>query len=113
MTQQTFSLHQHDTIRQTWPAVGEMGFCRGAHCHRPVLWVRTVAGVAQPLDPEPVDDGTVYFSHDGLARTIAKLERAGVLWIGPRYRPHHQSCPDALQYTRPSRRPRRHQEEAP
>jgi len=70
-------------------------FCRS--CGAPVLWVTTINNKAMPLDPEPVEDGNLFLTDEGVATVI----EPGSLWDHlpiPRYVSHFVSCPDRDQW---------------
>lgn len=65
-----------------------------------VLWVKTAAGKAMPLDGRPADDGNIVLE-DGVAHYLKKGEAppAGTL----RWRSHFATCPQAAAHRRPAR----------
>lgn len=89
--------------------------CRG--CKAPIRWVRlrgpdgTVAGTSHPIDPDPVDDGTILledrFFPNGtqIGAIAARPPLAGQLTLAgdiaeaaPRYRSHYATCPRAQDF---------------
>lgn len=74
--------------------------CRS--CGAPLLWVYTVAGNLMPLDAEPNEKGYVVLV-DGKAHTIRNDLFDAMLPEGPRYMPHHATCPNAAQHRRQKR----------
>lgn len=86
----------------------------GAHCSKcdaPILWVATVNGKMQPLDREPNEDGNIRLTPNfrptdkGVlqeCKVITKAERESLFPPeGPRYMPHHATCPFAQEFRKP------------
>lgn len=68
-----------------------------AHCNScgaELLWVRTEAGKATPLDAQPTDNGNIAVV-DGVAHVCYDLldDDAGL-----RYTSHFATCPDAKEH---------------
>lgn len=75
-----------------------MNACRS--CKAPVLWTRTAAGKAMPLDPEPNPAGNVVLVK-GVAVVLGKRAAEGVAAVeGTRYMPHWATCPNAKEHKR-------------
>jgi len=62
-------------------------------CRAPIIWVRTKAGKATPLDATPIADGAWQISADGQAIHVA----TGADMFAPpeRYTSHFATCPQA------------------
>jgi len=66
--------------------------CRA--CDAEIMWVRTVAGKAMPLDIEPDPNGNVVL-RAGVAVVLGPLERTIAEEEGETLRmPHHATCPN-------------------
>lgn len=72
-----------------------MSACRS--CGATVLWTRTVAGKAMPLDPTPIDGGNVVLEN-GRARVVSKANPAPD--GAKRYVSHHATCPQRARWRR-------------
>lgn len=73
-----------------------MDTCRS--CGAPITWARTSKGKRIPLDPDPVENGNVVVTDDGLA-TVLSVERLANV-TGPRFVSHFVTCPFARQHRR-------------
>ena len=69
-----------------------MGSCR--RCPEPVLWVRTPAGKAMPVDPEPSADGNVAVRRDGRGAWLGRVVTAELplLPYERLHLPHFATC---------------------
>ena len=76
--------------------------CRS--CGAEILWARTVAGKAIPLDAEPRPDGNVRIAPIGGIDAALVLtdpaERAAAQIEGPVYVTHFATCPNAAEHRR-------------
>lgn len=71
-----------------------MGASACRSCDAIIVWVRTVAGKAMPLDRDPDPNGNVVL-RDGVAVVLGPLERAIAEEEGELLRmPHHATCPN-------------------
>lgn len=62
-------------------------------CQAPIIWAKTEAGRAMPLDAEPVDDGNMELLPDGICRFVPKGDHTTV--VVPLYKSHFATCPHA------------------
>ena len=67
--------------------------CR--YCSAPIIWVRTAAGRAMPLDAEPNPDGNVELVErfDGPDEVLVHAQPPLATW-GVIYMPHFATCPN-------------------
>jgi hypothetical protein len=79
--------------------------CRA--CGARMVWTRTAAGKAMPLDAEPHPDGNVRLLPDGSCEVLSapdlEAQRARESLGGPflaLYRSHFASCPQASRFRR-------------
>ncbi len=69
--------------------------CRG--CGQRMIWGKTVAGKAIPLDPELSERGNMILEN-GVAKVVDRsLYPPGVKL----YMPHHATCPKAQEFRKP------------
>ena len=69
----------------------DYGTCRS--CPARIIWVTMAkSGKTTCLDAEPVENGNIVLHEDG--RTAYMLKK-GEAYVGPRYRSHFVSCPEA------------------
>jgi hypothetical protein len=80
--------------------------CRS--CGAAVIWTRTAAGKAMPVDAEPVDGGNVLLSRGpadvGIPTATVVGKRVQPSIFGddsPRYTSHFATCPHADTHRRP------------
>lgn len=74
-----------------------MSACRS--CHAEVVWVVLTTGRRMPLDPAPVERGTVVLDRpDNLGRVVPAS--AEVPEGTPRFAPHFATCPNASAHRR-------------
>lgn len=94
--------------------MSEQGRCRS--CNAAILWVETESGRRMPLDPEPMEDGSIIIhmgpNHQQKASEIAHIETAEEAAARSKatepaartaYVSHFVTCPDAARWRR--RRP--------
>ena len=79
----------------------EHGICRS--CGANILWARSAkTNALMPIDPDPVENGNIVLSADGLATTLS-----GDLWetmhSGLRYISHFATCPNAKEHRKRTR----------
>jgi hypothetical protein len=69
------------------------------YCSAPIIWAKTPAGRAMPIDPEPVDMGNVQLlERDSEADApLAVVTVPALIAEGQRYRSHFVTCPKAAQ----------------
>lgn len=80
----------------------EASKCRS--CGANILWVRTAAtGSLMPLDAIPVPDGNVVIK-DGVAHALNGRDLFEPMLDGPRYMPHHATCPEAAKHRKPRKK---------
>lgn len=81
-------------------SLGEMGLGRCRTCHAPILWVRMAgSGKANPLDPEPREDGNIVLDDEGDAVYLRPRQGGSALVT---YVSHFSTCPDSKQHRRTS-----------
>ena len=70
---------------------GQVGRCRS--CGKPIIWARTEAGKAMPVDALPVATGNLVATGEDTVRYVSKGRPAepGV----PLYVSHFSTCPDS------------------
>lgn len=73
-----------------------MSACRT--CHQRIVWARTAAGKAIPLDPDPVPGGNVVLVA-GVATVLGPIAGAYSL-DPPRHQSHFATCPQADSHRR-------------
>lgn len=76
-------------------------------CGKPVTWVYTEAGKKMPLDPLPVEDGTIVYAGDGpdRVRVLKKADQDDLFLARlQRYKSHFATCPKAGSFKKPPRR---------
>lgn len=77
-----------------------MSRCRS--CDAPIVWRKTEAGKAMPLDPTASRSGNVQLLPGGACRVVAGEERDEMLAKGQTlYLPHHSTCPQGREWKRP------------
>jgi hypothetical protein len=88
--------------------MSDRGTCRS--CGAPILWVKTEAGKAIPLDPDPIEGGNIIISVQGRGVEVAHVEteiekRARLACPIPAGRTafisHFATCPQAKKWRRP------------
>jgi hypothetical protein len=72
-----------------------MARCRS--CDAPVVWKRTEAGKAMPIDPDPVPGGNVVLLDDDRVHVLHADEAADDV---PTYVSHFATCPNAKGHRR-------------
>ncbi len=88
---------------------GDRSVC--SECDAPILWAATVNGKPQPLDAEPNDAGNLRLTDEYVSTRMGALQRVLVIKKGdqlgllgeegPRYMPHHATCPYADRFRKP------------
>lgn len=81
-----------------------MDACRD--CGQPMRWAMTEKNRRIPLDPDPVQGGTVTVEVKPGGVVRATVHPAGAPPTGPRYTNHFTTCPNAGRGRRRSRRSR-------
>lgn len=77
-----------------------MSQCRS--CDAPIIWAKSPAGKAMPIDAEPVPDGNVLLVANGSATPNAIVVEADHQWAegARRYKSHFATCPNAASHRR-------------
>lgn len=76
-----------------------MTTCRS--CNAPIIWAPTSAGRKMPLDAEPVTDGNVKITEDGIAHVLSDHDLVVERMMGePLFKSHFATCGQAGQWRR-------------
>ncbi len=88
----------------TWPTAK----CNDDGCSADIIWARTNAGKAMPVDAVPVDNGNVLLRPwPGRDEPEAHVVNMPERFDAPRYTSHFVTCPAAASFRRPRRAVRR------
>jgi hypothetical protein len=74
----------------------EKGKCRS--CGAAILWVKTVAGKAMPLDAVPAEDGNIALMPAGAMVLPKETADLGQKIGARRYKSHFATCPNAAKH---------------
>ncbi|HMI85960.1 MAG TPA: hypothetical protein VK550_17805 [Polyangiaceae bacterium] len=73
-------------------------YCRS--CGARIVWAKTPAGKAMPLDADPVTDGNIVLEEDN-AGAIAHVRSAAFGGVGVFHKSHFATCPNAARHRKP------------
>jgi len=64
-------------------------------CGAPIIWAKSKAGKAMPVDAEPVRDGNVMLEQHGLRVTAVVTGESMLPGVQTLYKSHFATCPNA------------------